>query len=112
MIRRVVAVVSCALALACGSGERAGTPGGPAAGASPTGGAARAEDPRAFVAFPAAGVPNSNPDTVPDPGIVNPRDAVVKVAQTIGRRRKLEVNWEVTQDNAAVACDPQLTRTQ
>ena len=47
----------------------------------------------------------------------HPRDAerrnalkvALAVAKHIGRRRRLAVTWECTQDNAAVACSPQLT---
>lgn len=49
------------LLAACGSGE------GGAAENAPAG--PPAQDTRPFVAFPAAGVPNSDPERVPDPGI-------------------------------------------
>jgi allantoate deiminase len=48
----------------------------------------------------------------------HPRDAARRAAlrvvraraRAIGRRRNLSVHWEPTQDDDAVACDPQLTR--
>ena len=33
---------------------------------------------------------------------------LLAVAKQMARRRRLEVAWEITQDNGAVACDPQL----
>ncbi len=66
-VPRFVLPLLSALTLACGTGDRAGSaPDGdpapePSVGSGP------------FVAFPAAGVASSNPDTVPDPGIVRER---------------------------------------